>query len=246
LFLWVLFVLVVPNLSPYVASLFRPAPSIIKVGREIDRMTDTERDNLGRKLARESDEAIVKANPILERADGLSEPQIKAEIERNPAFARAYGLLRKGNEAAWREANAIQDAKAKALRDDLARKEKAQTDFSVGMSMVSPLASFTYYCADLADAGARNQAHFRALSEAFWNSYGNYARPKLEVMRKADPTVDIWNTAVDVRDMPRFVYKEEPLAARLVAAALPFVVLIAMALAVFLAASLSFNRYDAR
>jgi ABC-type transport system involved in multi-copper enzyme maturation permease subunit len=246
LFLWVLFVLVVPNLSPYVASLIHPAPSLIKVGREIDRMTDTERDDLGRKLARESGEAVIKANPILKNVADLSEPQIKAEIERDPAFARAYDLLRKGNEAAWREANDIQDAKAKTLRDDLARKEKIQTEFSVGLSMVSPLAAFTYFAADLANAGARNQAHFQTISRVFWTSYGDYRDRRMEAMRKANPTADIWNTAVDVRDMPRFVYQEEPLAARFGAVALPLVVLIAMALGVFLAAVLSFNRYDVR
>jgi ABC-type transport system involved in multi-copper enzyme maturation permease subunit len=246
LFLWVLFVLIVPNLSPYVASLVRPAPSIIKVGREIDRMTDTERDDLGRKLARESGEAVIKANPVLKNVADLSEPQIKTEIARDPAFALAYDLLRKGNEAAWREANVIQDAKAKTLSDDLARKEEAQTEFSVGLSLVSPLAAFTYFSADLANAGARNQAHFQTISRVFWTSYGDYMDRRMEAMRKANPTMDIWNTAVDVRDMPRFVYQEEPLAARFGAAALPLVVLIAMALGVFLAAVFSFNRYDVR
>jgi len=246
LFLWVLFVLIVPNLSPYVASLIRPAPSLIKVGREVRRMTDTERDDLGRKLAREKAEAIIKANPVLENVTRLSEADIKVEIERNPAFARAYDLYRRGIEAAWREANDIQDAKAKALNDDLDRKEKAQTEISVGLSLVSPLAAFTYSAADLADCGARNQVHFSAIATAFWAAEGDYENRKMEAMRKADPTMDVWNTAVDVRDMPRFVYKEESLAARFRAAALPLVVLIAMALAVFLAAVLSFNRYDVR
>ncbi|MHB8056145.1 MAG: ABC transporter permease [Candidatus Aminicenantales bacterium] len=246
LFLWVLFVLVVPNLSPYVASLVHPAPSVIKVGREIDRMIDTERDDLGRKLDAESAAAVIKANPVLESLDRMGESEIKAEIERNPDFARAYDLFRKGREAAWRRANEIQAAKAKTLRDDLTRKEKAQMDFSVGLSMISPLASFTYYCADLANSGARNLVHFKTLADAFWDSYGKYERPKIEAMQKADVTMDFWNTPVDVRDMPRFVYKEESLAARFRATAVSLIVLIAMALAVFMAAALSFNCYDAR
>ncbi len=48
LFVWVLLVLVVPNLSPYVASFLSPAPSRIKVAREVQRLTDTDRDDSGR------------------------------------------------------------------------------------------------------------------------------------------------------------------------------------------------------
>ena len=47
---WVVFVLVLPNLSPYLASLVSPAPSRIKVGRETSRLTDVDRDQLGQKL----------------------------------------------------------------------------------------------------------------------------------------------------------------------------------------------------
>ncbi|HQH45555.1 MAG TPA: ABC transporter permease subunit, partial [Candidatus Aminicenantes bacterium] len=126
LFLWVVFVLVVPNLSPYVASLIRPAPSIIEVGRRIDRMIDTERDDLGRTLSRERMDAVVKSNPVLAGVDRMTEPEVKAEIARNAEFARAYELFRKANEAAWRDANDIQEAKVKVIRDDLSRKENAQ------------------------------------------------------------------------------------------------------------------------
>ena len=45
---WVLLVLVVPNLSPFLASRLSPAPSRIKTSREISRLTDVERDELGR------------------------------------------------------------------------------------------------------------------------------------------------------------------------------------------------------
>jgi len=246
LFVWVLLVLVVPNLSPYVASLIRPAPSIIEVGRAVSRITDTERDELGRQLSEEKAAAVIKANPILENLRDMSEPEIKAEIERNPDFGRAYDLYRKEREAAWREANVIQSAKARVLEDDLARKEEAQTKLSVALSMISPLASLTYYCADLANVGTRNQAHFRTIAGAFWDSYRAYSRPKMEAMQKANPTVDIWNTAVDVHDMPRFVYMEEPLAARVKGVLKLLAILMGMALAFFVAAVLSFNRTDAR
>jgi ABC-type transport system involved in multi-copper enzyme maturation permease subunit len=246
LFVWVLLVLVVPNISPYIASLIRPAPSVIKIGREIDRMQDTDRDELGRKMEKEKRDALIKANSVLQGADRMSEAEIKAEMGRNPEFARVYGILRKEREAAWREANVIQGAKAKVLRDDLELKEKAQKNLSVGLSMVSPLAAFTYLTADLSNTGMRNRVHFQSLSAAFWRTYGEYMDSKMAAMRKTDPTLDVWNTATDVHDMPWFTFKEEALSARIAAAFWPLILLIGLTLAVFVAAVVSFNKADVR
>jgi len=246
LFVWVVLILVVPNLSPYVASLIKPAPSIVEVDRTIARITDTERDDLGNQLSRERTDAVLKANPVLQNVRRMSDAEIKDEIGRDPEFARAFELYRRASSGAWDEANAIQGAKAKALRDDLETKEKAQTRLSIRLSMISPLASLTYFGADLSHSGMRNLEHFQSLAAAFGNAFGAYERRKIEDMRRADPTVNAYDSIVDVRDMPRFVYKEERLAGRIKAAAGPFVLLFVMALAVFMAAVLSFNRTDAR
>jgi ABC-type transport system involved in multi-copper enzyme maturation permease subunit len=246
LFVWVLFVLVVPNLSPYVASLLRPTPSVIKIGREVDRLTDVDRDDLGRRLEKEKSAALLKTYPVLESVSRMSEAEIKTKITQNPEFDRAYALLRKEREAAWREANVIQGAKADVLREDRNKKEAAQTRLSIGLSMISPLAAFTYLTADLSNTGRRNQTHFETLSKAWWRSYGEYMDRRMESMRRENPTMDLWNTAVDVRDMPRFAYKEEDLAARIKGVSGPLLLLIGLTLAVFAAAYASFIRYDAR
>ncbi len=176
----------------------------------------------------------------------MSEAEIKTKITQNPEFDRAYALLRKEREAAWREANVIQGAKADVLREDRNKKEAAQTRLSIGLSMISPLAAFTYLTADLSNTGRRNQTHFETLSKAWWRSYGEYMDRRMESMRRENPTMDLWNTAVDVRDMPRFAYKEEDLAARIKGVSGPLLLLIGLTLAVFAAAYASFIRYDAR
>lgn len=246
LFIWVLLVLVVPNLSPFVASLLRPAPSAIEVGREIQRLTDVERDELGRKLMRENQAAVIKANPVLEGIDRLSDAEAQARIRRDGAFAAAYMAYQKGIEDAWREANRVQDAKAKILRDDLTRKQAAQAGLSKGLSLVSPLAGFSYLATDLSDTGLRERAHFGRLDDAFWTEYSEYREKRTAAMRQANPTMDIWNTPVDVRDMPRFAYREEPVGDRLLGVLLPLGLLAGLALLVFFAGVLSFNRADVR
>ncbi len=243
---WVVLVLVIPNLSPYLGSIFSPAPSRIKINREVSRMQDVDRDDLGRKLSAQKKAEVLKAHPVLEGADRLSETEIKAKIQASPEFARAYETMRRENEAAWREANVIQDAKAKVLRDDLRIKEAAQTRLSKSLSMASPMADFTYWAADLSGTGLRNAVHFRDLWRAWDQLYGAYARKKMEEIQKKNPTADIWRTPVDVSDMPRFVYKDEAIAVRLKDTLAPMAVLLALTLAAGIAASLSFIRYDPR
>lgn len=245
LFVWVVLILVVPNLSPYLASLISPAPSQIKTDREISRLTDVERDDLGRKFMDERLREIVKKYPVL--AENLSEAEAKARTERDPAFREAYQARTREVEAAWSEANRIQNEKARVLREDVDRKVGAQIKLSAGVSMISPLADFTYMATDLTSTGTMNLGHFRRLSDDIWGpAYRQYVRGRIAALQKQHPAVDWWNTPVDVSDMPRFQYREEALAARVKGTLWPFAIMMMMNLIVFVAAYISFVKYDVR
>jgi len=246
LFVWVLAVLVVPNLSPYAASFFRPTPSPTKVNREIFRLTQDERDVLGRRLSGEKTAAVLKDHPILAGIERMSEKDIKNTMMKDPLFAKAYDVYRKAGQKGWDEANAMQSAKAEVLQKDLDRKEKAQTGLAVLLSMASPLADFTYLATDLSNTGMRNQHQFKALSDGWDQVYSKYTERRMDELKKANPTADVWNIAADVHDMPRFSYKEEDLAARLKGTLPAFAVLAVLALAAFWGAYFSFRGYDAR
>jgi ABC-type transport system involved in multi-copper enzyme maturation permease subunit len=246
LVVWVLLVLAIPNISPYIASFVRPAPSAIKVGREIFRLTQDERDVLGRKLEKEKRAEVLKAHPVLNSLDGMSEAEIQAAVRNDPAFGRAFAILDREKEAAWQEANAVQGAKAKLLRNDLEKKQRAQVELSTVLSMLSPLADFTYLATDLSNTGIRNRNHFERLREAWDRSFEEYSDKRMAALEKANPAMDVWNTAVDVSDMPRFKYREESLAPRLEGVLPAFAVLLVAGLAVFGAAYVSFIRYDPR
>jgi len=244
LFVWVLLILVVPYLSPYLASLMSPAPSQIKMNREISRLTDVERDDLGRKLMAERLAELVKKYPVL--AERFSEAEAKARVEKDPAFREAYQARTKEVDAAWSEANRIQNKKRVDLRREFDRKVGAQTRLSRGLSMISPLADFTYLATDLTSTGVMNLHHFEDLREIWDRAFGDYERSKLAALRRQNPAVDWWNTPVDVSDMPRFQYKEEALAARIKGTLWPFAILMIMNLVVFSAAFISFVKYDVR
>jgi len=245
LFIWTLLVLVVPNLSPYVASFLSPAPSRIKVARETARLTDVDRDDLGRKLSAQYRAEVLKEYPVL--GERLTEAELKRRVAEDPIYRKAYEAGRAASERAWGEANRIQNAKADALWEDLQRKEEAQTGLARTISMISPLADFDYLATDLSSTGMRNMAHFGRLA-GLWNKsfYDDYRTKKVAEMRAKDPTADAWNTAVDMTDAPRFNYREEALGGRIQAALPPFAVLAGLAVILFAAAYVAFIRYDVR
>lgn len=244
LFVWVLMVLVVPNLSPYIASFLSPTPSRIRIEREVQRLGDTERDDLGRKLQAEALQPLLVKYPVL--AEALSESDQKRLVERDPAAREAFEARRKAVQAAWDEANRVQSAKIEAVRSEAGRREAAQTFLARALSMVSPLAAFTYVATDLTSTGMRNEAYLGRLGGVWDRAFWDYARAKLDGLQAKDPATDWWNTAVDMSDRPRFEYREEALGAR-VAAALPGLLLLAgYGLVLFALAYVSFLRYDVR
>ncbi len=245
LFVWVLLVLVVPNMSPYLASFLSPTPSRIKVAREIDRLSDVERDDLGRKLADESRREILRQYPVL--ADRLSEAEVKKRVAEDPVYRNAYEAARAANQKAWDEANRIQGAKTEVLRNDLGQKEEAQTGLARSISMASPMADFTYLATELSSTGMRNMLHVGQLARV-WNRlfYDEYRPKKIAELKAKDPTADLWNTAVDMTDSPRFLYAAEGLEGRIGAALGAFAVLAVYVVALFAAAYIAFIRYDVR
>ncbi len=245
LFVWVLLVLVVPNLSPYLASIIKPAPSRIKIARETHRIQDVERDELGMKMAAEKRRELAVRYPVL--AENLSEADKKLRLARDPVYREAYQAAAAEIERVWAEANRIQSEKAEVLEGDLRRREEAQIALSIRISMLSPLASFTYLSTDLSSTGVRNLAHFRALS-ATWDRafYQDYRPKKIEALRSQDPSLDVWNTPVDMSDAPRFRYAEEGLKGRIRSTLPSFAVLLASGLILFAAAFVAFIRYDVR
>jgi ABC-type transport system involved in multi-copper enzyme maturation permease subunit len=241
---WVLLVLVVPNLSPYAASFFVPTPSRIQVEREAARLGDTDRDELGRKLQAERMRELVAKYPIL--TERLTEAEKKRLMEQDPAAREAFEASTKAVQAAWDEANRIQSEKMAAVRREAALKEEAQTKLARTISMVSPLAVFTYAATDLTSTGLRNQDHFGRLSGLWGRDFGEYMRKKVADLQAKDPTVDWWNTAVDMSDRPRFGYREEALGARVGAALPALALLLGYGLVFFALAYVSFIRYDVR
>jgi len=244
LFIWVLFILVIPSLTPYVASFFSKIPSKIKIDREVSRIYDTERDELGRKLEQERRQEVLKKYPNYEFM--LPREERQRRIASDPGFKKAYEEMTKAVQGAWDEANRIQGGKANLILKDQDRKVEQQMKLSIYLSMTSPLSSFTYLATDLSATGMRSLSHFKRIVERWEESFGDYMKKKIAGLREKDPTIDVWNSTVDVSDMPRFQYIDERLLDRF-KGVLPFLTaLIVFNILFFSAAFFSFIRYDVR
>jgi len=244
LFVWVLLILIIPNLSPYAASFLSKTPSRIRLGREISRITDMERDDLGRKLSQEKRQEIVRKYPIL--AEEISRSEREKRVTSDSNYRMAYNELTQAVQSAWDEANRIQGEKAEALRTEYNRKEEAQTRLSTLLSMLSPLSNFIYLSTDISSTGIRNMIHFNELSRKWSRDFRSYREEKIDSLREDNPTINVWNSPVDMSDRPLFQYRQEALGDRFVSTLKYFVALFIFNLIFFSAASVSFVRYDVR
>lgn len=244
LFLWVLFILVIPSLTPYMASFLSKTPSRIQIGREAGRLGDVERDKLGNKLAQERRQQVIRKYPVLQ--EELTQEERQRRVAADPDYRIAYEELANEKSAAWNEANRIQGDKMRLLWEELERKEEWQTNLSIYLSMASPLSSFTYLTTDLSGTGMRSLHHFENLRKGWSAVNAEYQRNKQSELREQDPTMDVSNTAVDVSDMPRFQFRDEPLLDRIKGALPFFAALFIFNILFFTAAFVSFVRYDVR
>jgi ABC-type transport system involved in multi-copper enzyme maturation permease subunit len=243
---WVLFILVIPNLSPYVAAQFYRIPSVTKVEREVERLRSIERDNLGRELSKKVYQDFENRYGRAKIAFLTSNKrEISAMLESNPELAPIYTSYREQIQKAWNEANRIQGEKAEILSGDLGVRAKTQTKIAKNIASLSPYADYLYIATDLTGTGLRSLDHFYHVEGQYWGPFNSYKEKKVVEARKKDPTFDE-NSFLDVRDRPRFVFVEEPLKDRLTGVLPYWGILVLTNMVLFAGAFVSFLRYDVR
>jgi ABC-type transport system involved in multi-copper enzyme maturation permease subunit len=258
LFLWVLLILVVPNMCPFISAQIYRIPSVNKVERQTNRLEGIERDELGRKFSREVLEKFrQKYGPLFSEFESMdygglwgrcSPANRKATQQRaaaDPEFKAMMSAFREENDQAWTKANRIQGEKADKLREDLNIKAAAQTKLAKSIACVSPYANFVYLATDLTGTGLRSLEYFENTKEEYGKLFWPYLQRKVQDAMKKDPTFET-NSFLDVSDRPRFVFKEEPLRDKLDAVLPYWGILVLFNVVFFVMAFVGFLRYDVR
>jgi ABC-type transport system involved in multi-copper enzyme maturation permease subunit len=260
LFLWVLLILVIPNVCPYISSQFYRIPSIKETKRreeEIERLSlDVAREYMVEAAQRfrleygalfseyESMGFGGKSHWGLARDDN---PELQKATEKradaDPAFKAMVEAFEEENRKAGEEIGRVRQANP--VGDDLHRKAALQTKLAKNLACISPFANYVYIARDLTGTGLQSLDYFKQIKNEYERQIRKYAEEKIKNARKTDPAFDE-ESFLDVSDRSRFVFKEERLKDKL-SEVLPYCgVLGFFNVAFFAAAFVGFIRYDVR
>jgi len=257
LFLWVLLILVIPNLSPYVSAQIYRIPSIKKTERrnlELERHSITLARELQTEVLREFQSKYGKLFSELEsmRFGGLvgevGPEYIEAAQQRaaaDPEFKAMMNAFREERSQAASHAWQARYKEEKILWEDLNTKAAAQTKLARNMACISPLANFVYVARDLTGTGLRALKHFERVDGEYKGGVWQYADKKLKEGREKNPAFNR-ESFIDLSNRPRFAFNEEVLKDKL-ASVLPYWgILVLFNVVFFVSAFAGIMRYDVR
>jgi ABC-type transport system involved in multi-copper enzyme maturation permease subunit len=226
---WVLFVLVMPNVSPYVAAQAVPVRPFGAVESEIKQETGDQMRTFFRKM------------------HGRRRNMMRVFRARGPEADKAREELMKAMNDARKELQdnigRIEETKLK----DFTRGQNRQIGFTKRISRISPIAAYVYAATDIASTGVRKQEHFYQSVQEYQREFEAYTNEKMEDAfsqgfrsffggrQQQEP---------DLSDMPVFSYEEESLARRIEYSVWDIVVLAGYGIGFFFAAFVAFMRAD--
>ncbi len=259
LFLWVLLVLVIPNVCPYVSAQLRRVPSITATARRAEEVRRACRETWHQRRKELVEQFRPKYGELFSKLEALdfglilyddrgdakkvqelaaADPQFKAMVD--DFRAEVNRLAREWVQASSKGTD--------ELWGDLYTKAAAQTRLAKNLAGISPLADYVYVARDLTGTGLRSLKYFEEFKGKYRRRFGEYrAKVTTAVVaaHKNEPSPP-GGWFLDLRDHPRFVFQEESLKGKL-GAALPYWGILGLFNVVFfLGAFVGFVRYDVR
>ena len=258
LFLWVLLILVIPNVCPYISAQLYRIPSIKEIemlneeiGLHSTKVYRERIDEIAKRLKRNygelwSEFESMKFGGIgrVGRVESKHRKAAQQRAEADPEFKAMMDAFREEAEKALKFVQSM-PKEYDMLKKDLETKAAAQTKFAKNLACISTFANFVYVARDLTGTGLRSLEYFENTKSKYEKLLIGYRRRKFEQARKNDPTFDGYSL-LDVSDRPRFVFKEESLKDKLNAVLPYWGILVLFNVVFFAAAFAGFMRYDVR
>ncbi len=239
---WVSFVLIIPNISPYLAAQFVRLPAVAALERDVQYITSEERDEIGRV---ESLRLSARYQDVHAGLGDVAGDALKQRLAADPALRARYESMRSESEALWARVNQEQRAKASRLLEDSRTRSDRQLKLSGRLASFSPLSSLTFAVTELADTGFAGVERFDHQATEYGRTLHEFVQQRYQEEQRRNPTFS-HNDFLDVSARPRFTY-QPPLIAERVSAAAPHIWLLIAWNAVFLLCGLvAFSRYDVR
>ena len=230
--IWVVMILAVPNMAPYVTAQLLTVPSRDSIDRE---KMELSRERSRVRQAKVEEEVKRTGKTMMQvYQDTLFQAQMKASAEE-------FQKMLQG------------------IEDNYTAKLQAQRRWATVGARLSPLTSFNLATVNLAAAGVEQEERFIEALKRYSTTWEEYSKEKrvefdkyMEEQRKKSTDggimftprdMDRFNT-LDLTDYPRFAFEYMPLADRLAQAYLDVLLLGIWAVLLFLLAYVSFLRYD--
>lgn len=231
LLIWVALILAVPNMSPYVTSQVIPVPSRLSVDREKAELQRV-RERAFRVLVEE-----WKEEKGLGEEDNWWQDQD----------------LRTRAEEHW---SGIREEMQK-VEDGYQAKVRNQTRWSGIVARISPLTSFVLASLDMSSAGLNQEEAFVEALKSYSQTWSEYSEEKQKAWREFmeersrsggrmsfnSADMEQFNN-LDLSDYPRFEFEYLPVAERLSQIYTDILLLVIWNILFFMAAYLSFLRYE--
>ena len=242
LFAWVVLVLVIPNVSPFLSAALAPIPSATKIHQDIFQIVDRERDLI---LARRTQELIEARYPDLKDVLSLSPAEIQEKLRSDASVNARYTGYARDREELNRLVNQEQRAKAEKISADFERRSDRQENLARIITSASPYSNLVFIATDLTETGLGADAHWGRQTAEYSNTLSAYADRKYKREMEKNPAYS-FNDYLDLRDRPRFHYIPAGLAERIEPDLVQVGILLAFNLIFFMFANVSFQRYDVR
>jgi hypothetical protein len=242
LFAWVFLVLVIPNISPFLAAELYPIPSAAKIEQESFMIQDVERDEVLRKRWGEILEARYQdLKPIV----ALGHAEITSRIKTDPALRERYEQYSREYDEIIRQVNQGQREKADKISETFRERSKNQEQLAMLLTSFSPSANFVFAATDITETGIEADNYWARQAGEYSSEMGKYAQAQYQKEKEKNPAYDS-NDYLDLRARPRFQYGPSGMADR-VQALVPQAGMLLLFNLIFLAgAFVSFIRYDVR
>lgn len=242
LFAWVVLVLVIPNISPFLAGQLYPIPSAAKIKQETTWLTSDERDEILRKRGRE---LLQTKFPDLISIMGMNQNEVQAKMQSEPSFRERYTQYAQAYDEMIKQVNKEQGEKADKITETFVERSKYQERFATIFASVSPFANFVFIATDATETGIDGENRWNNKAGTYGNALKRYADAKYQKEKEKNPAFG-YNDYLDFRDRPRFQYQPQSVAERIELVLPQFGLLVFFNLLFLAIAFVSFVRYDVR
>ncbi len=262
LFLWVLLILVIPNVCVYISAQLCRIPSIKETERQ-NREIEIHSIEAARELMKEAAKKLKSQYGTLfsefesmefggigawlfpgRGASPKHEKAAQQRAEADPEFKAMMNAFREEIGKANEELIRIRGINP--VDEDLLRKAALQTKLAKNLACISPFANFVYIARDLTGTGLRSLDYLEQTKDEYENQLRPYVDKKIQDAKEKNPAFGE-ESFLDVSDRPRFVLKEEDVLKDKLNEVLPYWGILVLFNVVFFAGAFAgFMRYDVR